>query len=119
MTIAVLVISFFGLLLIGAPVAVALGAATVFTSLLFNPIPPEIIGQKVLDNVDHFTLMAVPFFFLAAGLMETLGYILSRPPVCPDWRCSGWWDIPALRSGNCAVERLHRRASSPPGIAAR
>jgi C4-dicarboxylate transporter DctM subunit len=75
MTIAVLVISFFGLLLIGVPVAVALGAATVFTSLLFNPIPPEIIGQKVLDNVDHFTLMAVPFFFLAAGLMETGGLV--------------------------------------------
>lgn len=75
MTIAVLVISFFGLLLIGVPVAVALGAATVFTSLLFNPIPPEIIGQKVLDNVDHFTLMAVPFFFIAAGLMETGGLV--------------------------------------------
>jgi C4-dicarboxylate transporter DctM subunit len=75
MTIAVLVISFFGLLLIGAPVAVSLGAATIFTSLLFNPIPPEIIGQKVLDNVDHFTLMAVPFFFLAAGLMETGGLV--------------------------------------------
>jgi C4-dicarboxylate transporter DctM subunit len=75
MTIAVLVITFFGLLLIGAPVAVSLGAATIFTSLLFNPIPPEIIGQKVLDNVDHFTLMAVPFFFLAAGLMETGGLV--------------------------------------------
>jgi C4-dicarboxylate transporter DctM subunit len=75
MTIAVLIISFFGLLLIGAPVAVALGAATIFTSLLFNPIPPEIIGQKILDNVDHFTLMAVPFFFLAAGLMETGGLV--------------------------------------------
>jgi C4-dicarboxylate transporter DctM subunit len=75
MTIAVLIVSFFGLLLIGVPVAVSLGAATIFTSLLFNPIPPEIIGQKVLDNVDHFTLMAVPFFFLAAGLMETGGLV--------------------------------------------
>ena len=67
MTVAVLVAGFFGLLFIGAPVAVALGAATILTSLLFNPIPPEIVGQKVLDNVDHFTLMAVPFFFLAAA----------------------------------------------------
>jgi C4-dicarboxylate transporter DctM subunit len=75
MTIAVLVVCFFGLLFIGVPVAVALGAATIFTSMLFFPIPPEIIGQKVLDNVDHFTLMAVPFFFLAAGLMETGGLV--------------------------------------------
>ena len=75
MTITVLVVGFFGLLFIGAPVAVALGAATILTSLLFNPIPPEIVGQKVLDNVDHFTLMAVPFFFLAASLMETGGLV--------------------------------------------
>jgi C4-dicarboxylate transporter DctM subunit len=66
---------FFSLLIIGAPVAVALGAAAVATALIFNPIPPEIVGQKVLDNVDHFTLMAVPFFFFAAALMETGGLV--------------------------------------------
>ncbi|MEP9375086.1 TRAP transporter large permease [Aquabacter sp. CN5-332] len=75
MSAAVLVISFFGFLIIGVPVAVSLGAAAVGTALIFNPIPPEIIGQKVLDNVDHFTLMAVPFFFFAASLMETGGLV--------------------------------------------
>jgi C4-dicarboxylate transporter DctM subunit len=66
---------FFGLLFIGAPVAVSLGAAAVVTAALFSPVPPEIIGQKVLDNVDHFTLMAVPFFFFAAALMESGGLV--------------------------------------------
>ncbi len=75
MSIVVLLTVFFSLLVIGAPVAVALGTAAVATALIFNPVPPEIIGQKVLDNVDHFTLMAVPFFFFAAALMETGGLV--------------------------------------------
>ncbi|MDQ2082896.1 TRAP transporter large permease [Xanthobacteraceae bacterium Astr-EGSB] len=75
MSIAVLLVVFFGLLTVGAPVAVALGGSAVLTSFLFSPIPPAIIGQKVLANVEHFTLMAVPFFFFAAALMETGGLV--------------------------------------------
>jgi C4-dicarboxylate transporter DctM subunit len=75
MTVALLLISFFGLLVVGAPVAVALGGSAVLTSLVFSPIPAAVIGQKVLANLDHFTLMAVPFFFFAASLMETGGLV--------------------------------------------
>lgn len=75
MTLTLLLGVFFVLLLIGAPVAVALGAAAIVTSIVFSPIPPEIVGQKVLANVTHFTLMAVPFFFFAAALMETGGLV--------------------------------------------
>jgi C4-dicarboxylate transporter DctM subunit len=75
MSIAVLLVAFFGLLTVGAPVAVALGGSAVLTSFLFSPIPPAIIGQKVLANIEHFTLMAVPFFFFAAALMETGGLV--------------------------------------------
>jgi C4-dicarboxylate transporter DctM subunit len=75
MTIAVLLASFFGLLIIGAPVAVALGGSAMFTSLLFDATPAAIVGQKVLANLEHFTLMAVPFFFFAAALMETGGLV--------------------------------------------
>jgi C4-dicarboxylate transporter DctM subunit len=75
MTVALLLISFFGLLVVGAPVAVALGGSAVLTTLVFSPIPAAVIGQKVLANLDHFTLMAVPFFFFAASLMETGGLV--------------------------------------------
>ena len=75
MTVAVLVAAFFGLLLIGVPVAVALGGSTVLTMFLFMPTAPAIIGQKFLANLDHFTLMAVPYFFFAAALMETGGLV--------------------------------------------
>ncbi len=75
MTLAALIAIFFVLILIGAPVAVALGASAIVTSMIFAPIPPEIVGQKVLANLTHFTLMAVPFFFFAAALMETGGLV--------------------------------------------
>jgi C4-dicarboxylate transporter DctM subunit len=75
MTVAILLASFFGLLAIGAPVAVALGGSAIFTSMLFTPIPAAIVGQKVLANLEHFTLMAVPFFFFAASLMDTGGLV--------------------------------------------
>ncbi len=77
MTLAFLLVVFFALIVIGAPIAVALGASAIVTSMMFAPIPPEIVGQKVLSNLMHFTLMAVPFFFFAAALMET-GGLVSR-----------------------------------------
>jgi len=60
---------------IGAPIAVTLGASTLVALLLFDPIPLPLIGQKVLSNIDSTTLMAVPFFFLAAAFMETGGIV--------------------------------------------
>ena len=47
----------------------------VVTALLLDPIPPAIIGQKVFANLDHFSLMAVPFFFFASALMDTGGLV--------------------------------------------
>ncbi|MCA2012175.1 TRAP transporter large permease [Cereibacter sphaeroides] len=75
MTIAVLVALFFLLIVLGAPVAVSLGGAVVLTSMLLDPIPLAVIGQKVFANLDHYTLMAVPFFFFASALMETGGLV--------------------------------------------
>lgn len=75
MTIILLVAAFFLLIAIGAPVAVALGGSVVVTSLLLDPIPLPIIGQKAFANLDHFSLMAVPFFFFASAVMDTGGLV--------------------------------------------
>ncbi len=77
MTVLTLLVLFFLLIALGAPIAVALGSSTVITSLLFAPIPPAIIGQKIFADLDHFSLMAVPFFFFAAAFMES-GGLVSR-----------------------------------------
>lgn len=70
MSIALLFVTFFVLILIGAPIAVALGASVLLSATLFSPMPLAILGQKIYANLDHFPLMAVPFFFLAAAFME-------------------------------------------------
>lgn len=70
-----LLAAFVVLILIGAPIAVALGGSAVVTSMLFSPIPDGIVGQKLFGNLNHFTLMAIPFFFLAAGVMEKGGLV--------------------------------------------
>ena len=61
--------------LLGLPIAVTLGAATVVALMLFDPIPLPLLGQKMLANIDSTTLMAVPFFFLAAAFMESGGIV--------------------------------------------
>ncbi|MGG5811129.1 TRAP transporter large permease [Falsiroseomonas sp. CW058] len=63
------------LTLLGLPIAVTLGAATMVALALFDPIPLPLLGQKLLANIDNTTLMAVPFFFLAAAFMETGGIV--------------------------------------------
>lgn len=75
MEIALLLGLFFALILVGAPIAVALGGSTLVTAFFISPIPLAIIGQKIFANLDHFTLMAVPFFFFAAALMESGGLV--------------------------------------------
>lgn len=71
----VLFTMFFVLIIVGAPIAVALGGAVVVSSLLFDPIPFAVFGQKIYANLHHFTLMAVPFFFFAAAFMESGGLV--------------------------------------------
>ncbi|WP_169777633.1 TRAP transporter large permease [Campylobacter mucosalis] len=73
MTIAFLFISLFGLMLIGVPVAVALGSSTVLTMLLFTDIDVSTIPQLIFDGINKFALMAIPMFILAGNLLSKGG----------------------------------------------
>ncbi|WP_314069588.1 TRAP transporter large permease subunit [Campylobacter showae] len=73
MTIAFLFISLFGLMLIGVPVAVSLGASTVLTMLLFTDLDVTEIPQYIFDGINKFPLMAIPMFILAGNLLSKGG----------------------------------------------
>lgn len=73
MDIAWLFGSFLVMALIGVPIAISLGLASLSTFVFFEPIPFTLLGQQIFTNLDSFPLMAVPFFFLAAALMQTGG----------------------------------------------
>ncbi|MBZ4653799.1 MAG: C4-dicarboxylate transporter permease [Peptococcaceae bacterium] len=62
------------LLVLNIPIGVALGLASI-TALVFGnmPTPPLVVAQRMFTAVDSFPFMAIPFFMLAGGLMESGG----------------------------------------------
>ncbi len=73
MAIATLFITLFALLLIGAPIAVALGLSSVLVILLFSEDSLASIALKLFETMEHYTLLAIPFFILASAFLTTGG----------------------------------------------
>ncbi len=70
----ILVVSFVVLLLMGTPIAFALGISTFLAILALGEVPAHyIIAQRIADGVDSFPLLAVPFFILAGVFMGAGG----------------------------------------------
>jgi len=61
------------LLVIGMPVALALAGASLAFLVLESPIPPVVLMHRMINGVDSFPLLAVPFFILAGSLMNHAG----------------------------------------------
>jgi tripartite ATP-independent transporter DctM subunit len=60
--------SFFILLLIGVPVAFAIGLASVAT-ILVSGLPVAVVFQKMVGGMQVFSFLAIPFFIFAGELM--------------------------------------------------
>ncbi len=60
-------------LVVGMPIAMSLLAGAVGALLVSGKFPLFVIGQKLVGSLDTFTLMAVPFFLLAGGIMSRGG----------------------------------------------
>jgi tripartite ATP-independent transporter DctM subunit len=72
MGIAVLIVSFIVLCLLGMPVAYALGLAAIAAAWWID-LPLEAVMLKVSDGTDDFALLAIPFFILAGAIMAEGG----------------------------------------------
>ena len=70
---AVLFISFVVLLLLGLPIAFALGGSSSLALIMNGNIDLSIIIQRMFSGAGGFTLMAIPFFVLAGNLMSAGG----------------------------------------------
>ena len=63
-----------GLLAIGVPIAFCIGLASIVAILMVGPTAPWIIvPNSMMNGMDSFPLMAVPFFVLAGDLMNRGG----------------------------------------------
>jgi tripartite ATP-independent transporter DctM subunit len=72
MELAILLITVFVLLIIGAPVTVALGVGSLIF-ILMEGTPSVVVLHRMVSGVDSFPLIAVPFFILAGHLMNSAG----------------------------------------------
>src|SRR3546814_4324947 len=70
MGISTLFLSFAVLLLIGMPVAFALGIASVFSVLMTGVVPVNYLPQTMFSSVDSYSLLAVPLFVFSGVIME-------------------------------------------------
>lgn len=64
--------SFLVFLLVGAPVASAMMASAML-AIFYSGLPVTIVAERILGSLNSFTLLAVPFFILAAVIMNRAG----------------------------------------------
>ncbi|SDZ73180.1 TRAP transporter large permease [Rubrimonas cliftonensis] len=63
----------FGMVVIGMPVAVSLAASSLIFIAVTGQAPELVVIHRMVNGVDSFPLLAVPFFILAGNLMNTAG----------------------------------------------
>lgn len=68
-----LFVSIFVMLIIGVPIAISLGGASLLWVYVGQRIPDFIVLQRMVGGVNSFPLLAVPFFILAGNLMNAAG----------------------------------------------
>lgn len=73
MLVSLMILAVFVMLVLGVPVAVALGGASLMYILIADRVPDLVVIHRMVNGVDSFPLLAVPFFILAGSLMNTAG----------------------------------------------
>lgn len=73
MTTGFLFLTLFGFLLLGLPIAISLGLASVLTILLFAQDSLASLALKFFETSEKYVLLAIPFFILAGSFMTTGG----------------------------------------------
>src|SRR5450432_2676010 len=68
-----LLASFVALMASGLPVALAMAAAALIYVMATGTIPDYVVIHRMVNGIDSFPLLAVPFFILAGNLMNSAG----------------------------------------------
>jgi len=61
------------LMFLSVPLYIALTGSTLFAFFLFSDMPLMAVAQRMFGGIDRFSLMAIPFFILAANAMKRGG----------------------------------------------
>jgi len=89
---ALMLIVLFGLLLVGAPIGVALGGSALLYMIIYTYMDPSLAPAAFFEFLNGYGLMAAPFFIFAGMLMEKtqlLGQIFSFADSLLGWLKGG------------------------------
>ena len=70
---AALLITFLVLMIVGVPVALAMAGASLLYVMLSGTVPDYVVIHRMVNGIDSFPLLAVPFFIMAGNLMNSAG----------------------------------------------
>lgn len=73
MGITVLLVTLFITLIIGMPIAVGIGISSVMYIVFTGSVSFDIIPQMISNGLDSYNVIAIPFFILAAQIMNRVG----------------------------------------------
>ena len=68
MALTILGVTFFGFLILGVPVAFAIGLSALCT-ILYEGLPVAVIFQQMMSGMNIFSFLAIPFFVFSGELM--------------------------------------------------
>ena len=76
------------LMILGVPIAFSLSISAIVTALATGEFAATAIIHRMIGNSSSYTLLAIPFFILAAKLMNTGGVTKKIFRCCSAW--VGW-----------------------------
>ncbi len=66
-------LTFLALMGAGVPVAIAMAGASLIYVMISGNVPDFVVIHRMVNGIDSFPLLAVPFFILAGNLMNSAG----------------------------------------------
>lgn len=69
----IMIAVFLVLALLGLPIAISIGVASLGALLMQGDIPLTIMAQRMYSSVNSVTLMGIPFFMLVGNIMGRSG----------------------------------------------
>lgn len=92
----------FVFLLMGIPIAFSLGLSSILTILFFTNDSLASMSLKLFDTMEHYTLLAIPYFVLASAFLTT-GGVAKRLISLRSCRCRPYY----RGDGYCLGAGLH------------
>ena len=65
--------SLFTMLVLGMPIAISLAGCCLMFVLISGQVPDIVIAHRMINGIDSFPLLAIPFFIFAGSLMNNAG----------------------------------------------